>query len=189
MDNRSPPLSRGSLSCCGWSRHLPLLMRSYSLSGKPGAACYRVSVKREAHGVAGAYIDDELQVGDIVHASAARGSFTLQPGDAPVVLLSAGIGVTPVLAMLHALAAEASTREIWWLYGARNGREHPFAAEARELLKRLPTITATSVTARPIPTIAPRSISTAPGTWIRPCSGNSICRTMATSISADRPRS
>jgi ferredoxin-NADP reductase/MOSC domain-containing protein YiiM len=115
----------------------PALMRSYSLSGKPGAACYRVSVKREAHGVASAYINDGLQVGDIVHASAARGSFTLRPGDTPVVLLSAGIGVTPVLAMLHALAAEASTREIWWLYGARNGREHPFAEETHGLLKTL----------------------------------------------------
>ena len=77
------------------------------------------------------------KVGDIVQASAARGSFTLRPGDTPVVLLSAGIGVTPVLAMLHALAAEASTREIWWLYGTRNGREHPFAEEARGLLKAL----------------------------------------------------
>ena len=112
-------------------------MRSYSLSGEPGAAPYRVSVKREAHGAASAYVHDELRVGDIVQASAARGSFTLRPGDTPVVLLSAGIGVTPVLAMLHALAAEASTREIWWLYGTRNGREHPFAEEARGLLKAL----------------------------------------------------
>ena len=112
-------------------------MRSYSLSGEPGATYYRVSVKREAHGAASAYVDDELQVGDIVHASAARGSFTLRPGDTPVVLLSAGIGVTPVLAMLHALAAEASTREIWWLYGTRNGREHPFAEETRGLLEAL----------------------------------------------------
>ena len=115
----------------------PPLMRSYSLSGEPGAAYYRVSVKREAHGAAGAYIDDKIQVGDIVQASAARGSFTLRPGDTPVVLLSAGIGVTPVLAMLHALAAEASTREIWWLYGTRNGGEHPFAGETRGLLDAL----------------------------------------------------
>jgi ferredoxin-NADP reductase/MOSC domain-containing protein YiiM len=115
----------------------PALMRSYSLSGDPGASSYRVSVKREAHGAASAYIDDELQVGDVVHASAARGSFTLRPGDAPVVLSSAGIGVTPVLAMLHALAAEASTRQIWWLHGTRSSREHPFAEEARELLKAL----------------------------------------------------
>jgi ferredoxin-NADP reductase/MOSC domain-containing protein YiiM/ferredoxin len=113
------------------------LMRSYSLSGEPNAASYRVSVKREAHGAASAYVADELRVGDIVQASAARGSFTLQQGERPVVLLSAGIGVTPVLAMLHVLAAEASTREIWWLHGTRNGREHPFAAEARELLAAL----------------------------------------------------
>jgi ferredoxin-NADP reductase/MOSC domain-containing protein YiiM len=116
----------------------PALMRSYSLSGEPGASYYRISIKREAHGAAGAYVDDDLQVGDIVPASAARGSFTLRPGDTPVVLLSAGIGVTPVLAMLHALAAEASTREIWWLYGTRSGREHPFAEEARGLLDALP---------------------------------------------------
>jgi ferredoxin-NADP reductase/MOSC domain-containing protein YiiM len=116
----------------------PALMRSYSLSGEPGASYYRVSIKREAHGAAGAYIDDELRVGDVVHASAARGNFTLRPGATPVVLLSAGIGVTPVLAMLHALTAEASTREIWWLYGTRNGREHPFAEEARGLLAVLP---------------------------------------------------
>ena len=115
----------------------PALMRSYSLSGESDAAYYRVSVKREAHGAAGAYVDDTLLVGDIVQASAARGSFTLRPGDTPVVLLSAGIGVTPVLAMLHALAAEASTREIWWLYGTRNGREHPFAGETRGLLEAL----------------------------------------------------
>jgi ferredoxin-NADP reductase/MOSC domain-containing protein YiiM len=115
----------------------PALMRSYSLSGEPGAMHYRVSVKREVHGAASAYIDDTLQIGDIVPASAARGNFTLRPGDTPVVLLSAGIGVTPVLAMLHALAAETSTRDIWWLYGTRNGREHPFAEEARGLLKAL----------------------------------------------------
>jgi ferredoxin-NADP reductase/MOSC domain-containing protein YiiM len=115
----------------------PALMRSYSLSGEPGATYYRVSIKREAHGAASAYVDDELKVGDIVQGSAARGSFTLRPGDTPIVLLSAGIGVTPVLAMLHALVAEASTREIWWLYGTRNGREHPFAEETRGLLKAL----------------------------------------------------
>ena len=117
---------------------VPALTRSYSLSGEPGAMYYRVSIKREAHGAAGAYVDDELKVGDIVQASAARGSFILRPGDTPVVLLSAGIGVTPVLAMLHSLAADTSTREIWWLYGTRNGRQHPFAEETRGLLKALP---------------------------------------------------
>ena len=116
----------------------PVLMRSYSLSGEPSAERYRVSIKREVHGAASIYIDDQLQVGDVVEASAARGSFTLRPDNTPVVLLSAGIGATPVLAMLHALAAEASTREIWWLYGARSGREHPFAEETHSLLNVLP---------------------------------------------------
>jgi ferredoxin-NADP reductase/MOSC domain-containing protein YiiM len=115
----------------------PALMRSYSLSSHPGAERYRVSIKREPHGAAGAYIDDKLQVGDVVDASAPRGSFTLQPGGDPIVLLSAGIGVTPVLAMLYALSVTASPREVWWLFGTRNRREHPFADEARTLLKAL----------------------------------------------------
>src|SRR5258708_5318345 len=105
--------------------------------GSTSAEDYRVSVKREPHGAAGAYIDDKLQVGDVVDASATRGSFSLRPGDAPIVFLSAGIGATPMLAMLHTLAAAASTREVWWLYGARNRREHPFAEETCTLLKAL----------------------------------------------------
>jgi ferredoxin-NADP reductase len=115
----------------------PALLRSYSLSGEPDAERYRVSVKRGAHGAAGAYIDEKLQVGDVLDMSAARGGFTLRAGAAPVVLLSAGIGATPVLAMLHALAAEASPKEVWWLYVARNHSEHPFAEETRTLLKAL----------------------------------------------------
>lgn len=120
------------------STSAPALMRSYSLSGEPGAPYYRISIKREAYGAAGTYVNATLRVGDIVPTSAPRGSFTLRPGDTPVVLLSAGIGVTPVLAMLHALADAASPRDVWWLYGARNGREHPFADEARRLLAALP---------------------------------------------------
>jgi ferredoxin-NADP reductase len=116
----------------------PALMRSYSLSSEPNAERYRVSIKREPHGAAGAYIDDKLQVGDVVDVGAARGNFTLRPGDSPVVFLSAGIGVTPVLAMLHALAAIGSLREIWWLYAARDRREHPFVEEMRALLEVLP---------------------------------------------------
>jgi MOSC domain-containing protein YiiM len=60
----------------------PALMRSYSLSSEPNAERYRVSIKRELHGVSGAYIDDKLQAGDVVDVSAARGNFTLRPDDA-----------------------------------------------------------------------------------------------------------
>ena len=115
----------------------PPLMRSYSLSDEPSTRSYRISVKREPHGLAGAYINERVQIGDVLDVSAARGNFTLEPGDAPAVFLSAGIGATPVIAMLHALAVEASPREVWWLYGARHGREHPFAQEVRTLLKTL----------------------------------------------------
>ncbi len=119
------------------ARGTPPLMRSYSLSGEPSARSYRISVKREPYGIAGAYLDERVQIGDVLDLSAPRGNFTLGPGDAPAVFLSAGIGATPVLAMLHAVAAEASPREVWWLYGARRGREHPFAQEVRTLLKAL----------------------------------------------------
>ena len=116
----------------------PALLRSYSLSGDPSQERWRLGVKREPHGAAGAYVADVLKVGDVIDASAPRGAFTLAPGDSPVVLLSAGIGSTPVLAMLHALAAGGSRREVWWVHGARNGGEHAFAAEARALLQSLP---------------------------------------------------
>jgi ferredoxin-NADP reductase len=66
--------------------------------------------------------------------SSPRGSFIPQPGERPVVLLSAGIGVTPVLAMLYALAAVRSTRQVLWLYAARDRQHHPFAAEVRRLM-------------------------------------------------------
>ena len=116
----------------------PALLRSYSLSAEPSEARYRISVKREPHSAAGAYIETQLQVGEVVDVSAPRGSFTLGSGAGPVILLSAGIGATPVLAMLHALASGASPREVWWIHGARNSAEHPFAAEVRRLLKALP---------------------------------------------------
>jgi ferredoxin-NADP reductase/MOSC domain-containing protein YiiM/ferredoxin len=115
-----------------------VLLRSYSLSGAPSGDRYRISVKREPHGAAGAYIDTQVKAGDVLDVSAPRGSFTLRQGAHPVVLVSAGIGITPVLAMLHALAIEQTRREIWWIHGARNSSEHPFAAEVRELLKTLP---------------------------------------------------
>jgi len=116
----------------------PALLRSYSLSDEPSEECWRISVKREPNGAAGAYIAAGLKVGDVIDASAPRGAFTLKEGDGPVVLLSAGIGLTPVLAMLHALAASGSRRDVWWIHGARNRAEHAFAAEARALLKSLP---------------------------------------------------
>ena len=114
------------------------MLRNYSLSGPPGAGYYRITVKRERGGAASGYLHTRLAVGDQLDIAAPRGTFILDQTHAPVLLISAGIGATPVLAMLQALAQERSDREIWWLHGARNGREHPFAAEARALLASLP---------------------------------------------------
>jgi ferredoxin-NADP reductase/MOSC domain-containing protein YiiM/ferredoxin len=118
----------------------PPILRSYSLSGKPGADCYRVSVKLEVGGAASTFLHNEVRLGDVLEVSAPRGSFTLQPGDENVVLMSAGVGVTPVLAMLHSLSSTAAAnpnRKVWWMYGTQNRDEHPFAQESRRLLESL----------------------------------------------------
>jgi ferredoxin-NADP reductase len=113
------------------------LFRSYSLSGPVSNERYRISVKPEVGGAAGAYLQGHLRVGDPLEVSSPRGSFILQPGDRPVVLLSAGIGATPVLAMLHTLSAEHSTRPILWVQAVRDGGHHPFAAEVSGLMPAL----------------------------------------------------
>jgi ferredoxin-NADP reductase/MOSC domain-containing protein YiiM/ferredoxin len=115
----------------------PPLFRSYSLSGLLSAECYRISVKIEPNGAAGTYLRERIRVGDALEVSSPRGSFILQSGESPVVLLSAGIGATPVLAMLYALAGSHSTREVLWLHGARDRRHHPFADEVRRLVRAL----------------------------------------------------
>jgi ferredoxin-NADP reductase/MOSC domain-containing protein YiiM len=116
----------------------PLLFRSYSLSGPISTERYRISVKVEPNGAGGLYLRDHVRLGDSIEVSAPRGSFVLQTSDRPAVLLSAGIGATPVLAMLHALAAARSARPVYWLHAARDGQHHPFAAEVRQLLQALP---------------------------------------------------
>jgi ferredoxin-NADP reductase/MOSC domain-containing protein YiiM len=115
----------------------PPLLRSYSLSGDPGADTYRISVKREPHGAGSRFVHTRVHVGDVLQVAAPRGTFVLQPGDSPVLLISAGVGATPVLAMLHALADTRSRRNVWWLHGARSRAEEPFATESRSLLARL----------------------------------------------------
>lgn len=113
------------------------LFRSYSLSGPVSPDHYRISVKIEPHGAGGSYLKEHVHVGDRLDVSAPRGSFILQEGDGPVVLLSAGIGATPVLAMLHALADGGSAREVMWLYAARDRQHHPFVPEVRRLMQAL----------------------------------------------------
>ena len=106
----------------------------------------------------------------LVEVAAPRGSFVLQDGANPVLLISAGIGATPVLAMLSALAANGSSRQVWWLHGARNSAEHAFADEVRGLLARLPNARAEICYSAPLPAdrLGQRLHLTAAG-WMPTC--------------------
>jgi MOSC domain-containing protein YiiM/ferredoxin-NADP reductase/ferredoxin len=127
------PTAGGQAASAETSTPKPLF-RSYSLSGPESTERYRISVKIEPNGAAGTYLREHVRVGDAIDVSAPRGSFILQSGKRPVVLLSAGIGATPVLAMLYALGAARSTRQVFWLHGAHDRQHHPFAAEVRGLV-------------------------------------------------------
>jgi ferredoxin-NADP reductase/ferredoxin len=116
----------------------PPLFRSYSLSGPLSTEQYRISVKIEPQGVAGTWLREHVRVGDSLDLSSPRGSFILKTDERPLVLLSAGIGVTPVLAMLYAIASTGSARQVLWLHSARDRQHHPFAAEVGRLMQALP---------------------------------------------------
>lgn len=113
------------------------VLRSYSLSDLPATDHFRISVKAEVNGIGSVFLQNHVRASDVLDVSAPRGTFVLRAGDNPVVLLSAGVGATPVLSMLHSLVAEKSQREIWWIYGARNRTAHPFAREANSLVEQL----------------------------------------------------
>src|SRR4051812_42000175 len=114
------------------------VLRNYSLSGPPDGGYYRIAVKREEHGAASGYLHTRLVVGERLEAAAPRGTFILNRSETPILLMSAGIGSTPLVAMLHALQADRSEREVWWLHGARSSREHSFATETSAILASLP---------------------------------------------------
>jgi ferredoxin-NADP reductase/MOSC domain-containing protein YiiM len=116
----------------------PAPVRNYSLSSTAAADTYRISVKREPHGLVSGYLNAQLHTGSLLEVAAPRGEFMLGDDDRPVLLISAGIGVTPVLAMLYQLVADQSTRAVWWIHVARDATQHPFADEAHRLLAQLP---------------------------------------------------
>lgn len=112
--------------------------RSYSLCGAPHATTYRLGIKRESHGVASRFLHDQVAVGDRIAAHAPTGDFVLPPGRGPLVLVSAGVGITPMLSMLHAALAESeagAARPIWFVHGARNGSAHAFRDEVEGAIR------------------------------------------------------
>ena len=143
-------------------------MRSYSISGASDAGTYRISVKRGT-GPGSQHLVDATQAGDKMEISAPRGEFILRAGGRPVVLLSAGIGITPVLSMLHALASRSakSPREVWWVHAARNATEQVFAQEARQLLAAIPGSHSAIAYSKPDPTDRPGNDFDIQGYWSR----------------------
>ncbi|MCG8594759.1 MAG: pyridoxamine 5'-phosphate oxidase family protein [Kiloniellales bacterium] len=140
----------GPLPGFGAGQHLPIelrvpgqeapVRRTYSLSGAPGHGRYRISVKREPQGLASRHLHDAVEVGAILEARKPAGGFLLPCGECPVVLISAGVGVTPMLSMLHALAEEDGARPVWFVHGARDGAHHALAGEVRALAEKRPGI-------------------------------------------------
>lgn len=121
------------------------VVRCYSLSDchAERTTCYRVTIKKLAApqddrnippGVASTYVYHHIKEGDTLEVKAPAGNFVLdQPDDVPVVLISGGIGITPLLSMLNAIVTAGSKRKTWFYYGVRDGTEHIM----REHLARL----------------------------------------------------
>ena len=125
-------------------------MRNYSISVPPGQPHYRVSVKREIaphaqcpHGVVSHHLHDRIQVGDTIEVAPPCGNFVLDENATqhrPLVLISGGVGITPMLSMLHTAAQRAGTENIYFIHAARNGQVHAFADEVSQLAEQNPRV-------------------------------------------------
>jgi len=119
--------------------------RTYSISDSPDKDYYRLTIKREPvppdrpdlyPGVSSNYFHDQVEPGTKLLAKSPRGKFFLDPkAESPVVLLSAGVGLTPLVSMLNAIVESDSKRPTWFIHGARNGREHALGIHVRALTK------------------------------------------------------
>jgi len=122
-------------------------LRHYSLSTSPGHDYYRISVKREEAvadkpaGIVSTYLHNDVLEGDILELSAPAGEFTLdQSGELPVVLISGGVGLTPMVSMLETLLAHQPTREVVYIHAARNGSQHAMKEHISQLTQDHPAL-------------------------------------------------
>jgi hypothetical protein len=142
-------------------QHLPIeillsgrdesVTRTYSLSNGPGDRRYRISVKRESRGAVSRHLHDSLEVGTVVSARVPAGDFVLDHGQRSVVLVSAGIGATPMVSMLHALLRSPESRPVWFVHGARDGEHHALAREVRALAEASAVVRSHVSFSRPLP--------------------------------------
>jgi ferredoxin-NADP reductase len=121
----------------------------YSLCGPRDAGYYRIAVKREKGGAGSNYLHDHVRTGDTIDLGAPRGSFTLAHDSGPVALLSAGVGITPVLAMLWELAARPTPRAVWWIYSTQNKEHHSFCQEVATAGAKIPGFRSLVIYSRP----------------------------------------
>lgn len=123
------------------------LKRNYSISSAPEDRSYRISVKREARpgtrpGLASNWLHDHAGPGITLNVAPPAGEFFLDEKDeGPVVLVSGGVGLTPMMSMLESIVRTGSGRPVWYVHGAENGRVHAMSAHTRELAERAPNVT------------------------------------------------
>lgn len=116
--------------------------RQYSLCQAPNGKNYRIAVKREPQGVASNFMHDEVQVGDILEILPPSGDFFMQVStDTPVVLLSGGVGLTPMRAMLDQLLTTQHQADIHWLHACENSSQHAFKNDLAERQKEHSNLT------------------------------------------------
>lgn len=118
-------------------------IRQYSLSGAPGREQWRISVKRvsgaeQPDGEVSSWLHENARAGDTLTVSPPFGDLTPRPGDGPLLLASAGIGVTPVLSMLNHLAAAGSPRSVTVVHADRTPDDHAHREELKQLVRALP---------------------------------------------------
>lgn len=109
------------------------VLRTYSLScAVDSRSHHRISVKREAQGIGSGWLHDHVAEGDVIEIAAPRGGFVLEEdSDRPVLLLAGGVGLTPLLSMLHRLAVTG--RRAWFIHAVENGDVHALRDEVAEL--------------------------------------------------------
>ncbi|MBO9398572.1 pyridoxamine 5'-phosphate oxidase family protein [Shimia sp. R9_2] len=116
--------------------HTGPVKRSYSLSGDPSdKSAYRLTIKRESHGLASRHLHDGLEEGAMLRASQPAGDFVIPQDSAPLVLVSAGVGLTPMVSMLHTLAQDKAARPVWFVHGAKDSAHHALRSETDALVE------------------------------------------------------
>jgi nitric oxide dioxygenase len=143
----------------GFALNIPgagTLRRTYSISCAPNDRAYRITVKREAApgapaGAASNWLHDHALPGVVLHATVPAGDFFLDTSvGTPVVLVSGGVGLTPMVSMLETIAASQPDRPTWWVHGALNGRVHAMRGHVRSLAAQARKVSLTTVYAEPL---------------------------------------